>query len=165
VRRRRYVRSAAYSHGVPGSKPLSGDFIAAATAEREKLVTQLTEALERIEQFETLVAEAREEAESLTRSIRDIEELLGISSQIALCEISEVLRGERLREVALDVLTARAGDGQPIHYRAWFDALVDAGYRVSGKDPLATFLTHVSRIDRVEPVGRRSGLYRLRLAA
>lgn len=42
---------------------------------------------------------------------------------------------------------------------------MDAGYRVSGKDPLATFLTHVSRIDRVAPVGRRSGLYRLRLAA
>jgi hypothetical protein len=146
-------------------KPLSENFVEAAKAEREKLAVRLTETKERVEHFETLAAEARQEAEWLARSMRDIEEMLGISSQIAIYEIDEELRGQRLREVALDVLRDRAGDGEPIHYRAWFDALVEAGYRVTGKDPLATFLTHVSRIDRVEPVGRRSGLYRLRLAA
>lgn len=146
-------------------KPLSDDFVAAALTEREKLVVRLGEARERIEHFDALAADAREEAAALAASMRDIEETVGISSQIAMCEISEELRGERLRHVALEVLRDRAGDGDPIHYRAWFEALVESGYRVMGKDPLATFLTQVSRMDRVERVGRRSGLYRLRVAA
>ncbi len=82
-----------------------------------------------------------------------------------MCELDTELRGEKLREVAIAVLREATTDGEPIHYRAWFDALVRAGYRVAGKDPLATFLTQVSRIDGVQPVGRRSGLYHLRLAA
>ena len=55
--------------------------------------------------------------------------------------------------------------GDPVHYRVWFDALVASGYRVTGRDPLATFLTQVTRIDRVQSLGRRSGLYRLKAAA
>ncbi len=145
--------------------PLSNDFVTAARSEHEKLAAQLAEMQARIEHFEALAAEAREGAASVARSIRDLEELLGISSQIAFCEIDEVLRGERLREVAFDVLRDRAQEGEAIHYRAWFDAVAEAGYRVAGKDPLATFLTQISRIDRVEAVGRRSGLYRLRIAA
>ena len=143
----------------------STDFLNAARAERELLAARLAEAHERIEHFETLAREARDEAQSLASSIRAIEEVAGLAPQMAICELSEELRGERLREVALEVLRDRAGDGDPIHYRAWFEALVESGYRVIGKDPLATFLTHVSRIERVERVGRRSGLYRLRLTA
>lgn len=146
-------------------KPLSEDFVAAAVAERHKLLARLSQAQEREEHFDTLATQARDEGAALAASIRAIEETVGLSPQIAMCEISEELRGERLREVALEVLRDRAGDGDPIHYRAWFEALIESGYRVIGKDPLATFLTHVSRIERVERVGRRSGLYRLRLAA
>lgn len=126
---------------------------------------RLANAQERAEHFEASAAEAREEVESLSRLIRDLEEMLGIAPQIALCEIDEELRGERLREVALDILREKAGDGTPIHYREWFAALSEAGFRIVGKDPLASFLTQVSRIDRVERVGSRTGLYRLRLAA
>jgi hypothetical protein len=63
------------------------------------------------------------------------------------------------------VLQRLTTSGDPVHYRAWFEALVESGYRISGRDPLATFLTQVTRIDRVQSVGRRSGLYRLRAAA
>jgi len=42
---------------------------------------------------------------------------------------------------------------------------VQSGYRILGRDPLATFLTQITRIEKVESVGRRSGLYRLRIAA
>lgn len=143
----------------------STDFLNAASAERDLLAARLAEAHERIEHFEALAQEARYEVQSLTSSIRAIEEVAGLAPQMAICELSEELRGERLREVALEVLRNRAGGGDPIHYRAWFDALNESGYRVVGKDPLATFLTHVSRIERVERVGRRSGLYRLRLTA
>ena len=104
--------------------PLSNDFVTAARSEHEKLAAQLAEMQARIEHFEALAAEAREGAASVARSIRDLEELLGISSQIAFCEIDEVLRGERLREVAFDVLRDRAQEGEAIHYRAlglvWF---------------------------------------------
>lgn len=147
------------------NESLSTDFVEAAVAEREKLALRLSEAQERVDHFEKLASAARDEAASLAVSIRAIEEMVGLSPQIALCEISEELRGERLREVALEVLRRRSSSGDPIHYRVWFEALEECGYRVSGKDPLATFLTQVSRIDRVEKVGRRSGLYRLRIAA
>lgn len=144
---------------------LSRDFVAAARAERDALAVRLLDAQARIDHFEGRAAEAREQAEALVASIRAIEEVAGLAPQMALCEISEELRGERLREVALEVLRRLSSSGDPVHYRIWFQALVDSGYRVLGRDPLATFLTQVSRIERVEKIGRRSGLYRLRVAA
>lgn len=143
----------------------SSEFIEAAKAERDQLADRLAEVQERLAHFETLAAEAREDAKTLSDSIRAIEEVAGLAPQLAMCEISEELRGERLREVALEVLQRLSTSGDPVHYRVWFEALVEAGFRVSGRDPLATFLTQVTRIARVESVGRRSGLYRLRIAA
>lgn len=144
---------------------MSNDFLAAAQAERDRLAARLVKAQERVEHFETLAAEAREEAASLADKIRAVEEVAGLAPQLAICEISEELRGERLREVALEVLQRLSTSGDPVHYRVWFEALVESGYRITGRDPLATFLTQVTRIDRVQSVGRRSGLYRLRVAA
>ena len=144
---------------------VSSDFLKAAQAERDLLGARLAEAQERVEHFETLAAEAREEAKSLADSIRAIEEVAGLAPQLAMCELSEELRGERLREVALEVLQRLSASGDPVHYRIWFEALVKSGFRVSGRDPLATFLTQITRIDKVESVGRRSGLYRLTAAA
>jgi hypothetical protein len=144
---------------------VSSDFLEAARVERDLLATRLAEVHGRVEHFETLAAEAREEAKSLADSIRAIEEVTGLAPQLAMCEISEQLRGERLREVALEVLQRLSASGDPVHYRIWFEALVQAGFRVSGRDPLASFLTQITRIDKVESVGRRSGLYRLRVAA
>jgi hypothetical protein len=57
----------------------------------------------------------------------------------------------------------RAGD--VVHYRQWFDLVVADGHRIGGKNPTATFLTQVARVQSVERVGRRSGLYRLVAAA
>jgi hypothetical protein len=144
---------------------VSSGFVVAATAERDALAARLIDAQARVDRFEGRAAEAQEEAEALAASIRAIEEVAGLAPQMALCEISEELRGERLREVALEVLRRLSSSGDPIHYRIWFQELVDSGYRVLGRDPLATFLTQVSRIERVEKIGRRSGLYRLRVAA
>lgn len=146
-------------------EPVSSDFLKAAEAERDRLAEQLAEAQEKVEHFETLASEARDEVSVLSERMRAIEEVAGLAPQMAICDISEELRGERLREVAVDVLRRLATSGDPIHYRAWFDALVESGFRVTGRDPLATFLTQITRIDQVESVGRRSGLYRLRIAA
>jgi hypothetical protein len=144
---------------------VSSEFLEAARLERDVLVARLAEVQERVEHFETLASETREEARSLAHSIHAIEEVAGLAPQLAMCEISEELRGERLREVALEVLQRLSTSGDPVHYRIWFDALVQSGYRILGRDPLATFLTQITRIEKVESVGRRSGLYRLRIAA
>jgi hypothetical protein len=143
---------------------VSSEFLQAAQLERDLLAARLAEAQERVEHFELLASEAREEAKSLAASIHAIEEIAGLAPQLAMCEISEELRGERLREVALEVLQRLSTSGDPVHYRIWFDTLVQSGYRILGRDPLATFLTQITRIDKVESVGRRSGLYRLRIA-
>jgi hypothetical protein len=143
----------------------SDSFVEAAKAERDLLASRLAEARERLDHFEALVADARKEVQALSDSVRSIEEVAGLAPQLAMYELSEELRGERLREVALDVLKRLAASGDPVHYRSWFEALLESGYRVLGRDPLAVFLTQITRIDKVESVGRRSGLYRLRLAA
>ena len=148
-----------------GPDVVSSEFLQAARLERDVLASRLAEAQERVEHFETVASEAREEAKSLADSIHAIEEVAGLAPQLAICEISEELRGERLREVALEVLQRLSASGDPVHYRIWFDALVQSGYRILGRDPLATFLTQITRIEKVESVGRRSGLYRLRIAA
>jgi hypothetical protein len=70
------------------------------------------------------------------------------------------LRGPAIRRAAVEVLLAHPDDAQALHYRAWFDALVAAGYKVAGKDPLAVFLTQLSRSPVVRR-GTQSGVYEL----
>ncbi len=75
----------------------------------------------------------------------------------------EVLRGPEIRETAVAVLAGSAQSGA-IHYRAWYEMILAAGYDVAGKDPLAVFLTQISR----SPVVKRStqaGVYTLDLDA
>jgi hypothetical protein len=70
------------------------------------------------------------------------------------------LRGRAISEAAIVVLRTAGVDG-PIKYREWFRLFEQAGQRVSGRDPLASFLTAINRHPHVEQVGERSGLYRL----
>jgi hypothetical protein len=71
-----------------------------------------------------------------------------------------VLRGPAIREVAVQVLIARPEQIEALHYRRWYDVVVQAGYQVAGKEPLAVFLTQLSR----SPVVRKAaepGIYEL----
>jgi hypothetical protein len=70
------------------------------------------------------------------------------------------LRGPAIRRAAVEVLRAHPDRPQALHYRAWFDALVAAGHEVAGKDPLAVFLTQLSRSPVVRR-GTQSGVYEL----
>jgi hypothetical protein len=70
------------------------------------------------------------------------------------------LRGPAIRRAAVEVLLVHPERPQALHYRAWFDALVAAGYEVAGKDPLAVFLTQLSRSPVVRR-GTQSGVYEL----
>lgn len=75
-----------------------------------------------------------------------------------------VLRGPAIRAAAVKVLLAHPQRPEALHYRRWFDLLSKAGYDVAGKDPLAVFLTQLSR----SPLVHRStqgGVYELDLQA
>lgn len=105
-----------------------------------------------------LARQARELSATIERAADDLfDALIAIREGVTA---SGVLRGEKLARVAIEAL-AGSGRDQPIHYRDWYQLLRNQGERVGGKDPLATFLTALSRSDRVEAVGARTGLYRL----
>jgi hypothetical protein len=70
------------------------------------------------------------------------------------------LRGPAIRTVAVRVLLEHPQRPQALHYRDWYEAVREAGYDVAGKDPLAVFLTQLSR----SPVVRKAsqnGVYEL----
>lgn len=92
-----------------------------------------------------------------------MDEMLGLSPQLSLDSHGE-LRGQKLQEIAVELLRQKKGIGVEVHYRDWFALLLEAGLRIAGKDPLGSFLTQVSRSPAVESVRPRSGLYRLRTA-
>ena len=56
-----------------------------------------------------------------------------------------VLRGPAIREAAVRVLLAQPEPIEALHYREWYELLVGAGFRIAGKDPVAVFLTQLSR--------------------
>lgn len=140
---------------------LSAEFKATAAAEREKLIFRYEECRARSEEHAGFAAEAAREAERYAKTVRELGELLDIEDQLSIVGLSDQLRGERLREIAADVLWRHHDAGDVVHYKQWFELVVADGHRIGGKNPAATFLTQVARIDSVERVGRRSGLYRL----
>ncbi len=149
---------------MPRLPDLSEEFKRTAALERQALLARYEECRQRSEHHEQQAAEASQEADRYARTIRELGELLGIEDQLSLTELSDHLRGERLRDVAATVLWRNFKAGDVVHYKHWLELVVAEGYRVGGKNPSATFLTQVARVESVERVGRRSGLYRLTVA-
>jgi hypothetical protein len=97
------------------------------------------------------------------------------SEAISNDEIRKVLRGPAIRSAAVQVLISQPEHIEAIHYRRWYELLLGAGYSVAGKEPLAVFLTQVSRspvvrkatepgmyeVDREAPLRIRQRLQRL----
>lgn len=133
--------------------------------EHRQMLARLRRSRERARLFQDLAEQAADQVEADERLVRSLAEVLGISAQVTLDELDGALRGQRLCEVAIAILAEQVGAEGDIHYRDWYALLEARDLVVAGRDPLATFLTHVSRSDRVEAVGRRSGRYRLRAVA
>jgi hypothetical protein len=140
---------------------LSDEFKTSAAMERATLLTRYEEARALSEHHAQLAEQAAREAGRYAKTIRELGELLEIEDQLSIVQLSDQLRGERLREIATDVLWRHHRAGDIVHYKQWFDLVVADGYRIGGKNPAATFLTQVARVQTVERVGKRSGLYRL----
>ena len=56
-----------------------------------------------------------------------------------------VLRGPAIREAAIRILVTQREPVDALHYRRWYKLVLEAGFSVAGKDPLAVFLTQLSR--------------------
>ena len=92
--------------------------------------------------------------------LREIEELTERRPQLRIERLDRELRGQRLREVAVEILRRRGGD-DAIHYREWFSLLRAEGWEIRSKNPVNSFLTEIGRTADVERVGHRTGMYRL----
>lgn len=129
------------------------------------MLVRLDRGRERAQRLRDLAEQATDQVVADERLVRSLAEILGVSPQATIHDLGGALRGQRLREVAVDVLKKHAQPGDAMHYRDWYELLRNENVVVAGRDPLATFLAQVSRSDAVEAVGGRSGRYRLRLAA
>src|SRR4051794_14422962 len=137
-------------------------------AERERLRAEL-------ERIETGLADVRERERLLDRLAQraadeDVDiAATAVTAPVARAEAPDratdadearhVLRGPAIRETAVRLLVD-AGDAEALHYRDWYERMCAAGYAVAGKDPLAVFLTQLSR----SPALRKStqaGVYEL----
>jgi hypothetical protein len=98
-------------------------------------------------------------------ALKDLQGLLGEAAQLRIDDLDRRLGGQRLERVAIRLLEERPDAAAGIHYREWFDLVQEAGYQVSGQDPLGTFLAQLNRSSAVESLGRRTGRYRLRIAS
>jgi len=143
---------------------LSDQLRDAAAAERAVVSDRVAELRDQARRMHELAAAVDDDLAASLRLLRQLDEMLGVAPQLSMTESDEALRGQRLRDVAIQILKNHKGEAVAVHYREWYELVVHQGHRVGGKDPVATFLTQVSRAPEIEPVGRRSGLYRLRVA-
>jgi hypothetical protein len=131
--------------------------------ERQIVVDRLEALLAQSRRLHEVVDQVDADAAGAARLLRHMDEMLGIAPQLSLDGHSE-LRGQKLQEIAVELLRQQKGVGIEVHYKDWYGLLVETGVVVGGKDPLATFLTQIGRAPNVESVRPRSGLYRLRAA-
>jgi hypothetical protein len=117
------------------------------------------------ERLRAQAQELREALERIERGLIEIDERCMLLERLAPApepdeadDDGTVLRGPAIREAAVKVLVAQERDA--IHYREWFDLLTRTGHEVGGKDPLAVFLTQISRSPAVTK-GSRPGVYAL----
>lgn len=107
-------------------------------------------------------ADRDEPPRSPNRAARRLRALPDANAAASSSSGTTVLRGASIRETAVRVLAANSQPEAPVHYRDWFELLNSQGFMPAGKDPLATFLTQVSR----SPVVQRTttaGMYVLDL--
>jgi hypothetical protein len=129
--------------------------------EYRALAASIAQQRERAERLQELADHARSQADHDEQVLVGLAQVLGLDPQMCLEQLDERLRGQRLQEVAVQVLAEQRRPGEPVHYKQWYGLLRAAGYAVGGKDPLATFLATVSRSSHVRAIGQRSGLYLL----
>lgn len=139
----------------------SEEFAQAARLEADALRLEAERLREEAASYMALAEKATAEAMVREQRLRELDELLGRAPQLRLDLQTDALRGQRLREVAVELMARRQGIREPIHYREWFELLAAEGHTVAGKNPLATFLTQVTRSPVVLRESEQPGVYRV----
>jgi hypothetical protein len=121
------------------------------------------------EQRDKLAIELRDVNAAMTdvqASVRRLGEIIGDEMQMPLTRpaqgssTSTPISGALIRRVAVAVALQDPRAEFPWHYIDWYDAVVEAGYAISGADPQAVFLTQLSRSPMTAKCAK-SGCYRL----
>lgn len=136
----------------------------AAFAERERLERELT----RLESRKRALAAEEADVDAAIRDLAAQRSALNhfVDKDASLGEASPrlravpdepsedqvVLKGADIRRTAVRLLAGSPDARSPVHYKAWYELLRREGYLPAGKDPVATFLTQISR----SPVVRRT---------
>jgi hypothetical protein len=81
-----------------------------------------------------------------------------ITRRLSILDLSDDLRGERLCEIAADVVWRQVRDGDVNHYKQWFDLVVADGHRI-----VATTIGHVPSFP--DRTSRSNGWQTLRLVS
>lgn len=156
------------------SRRPSARFLRAVAAEQSDLARRRDELLEQRRRLQAQLDEIDAEVGEVDERVLLIQRLIGEDPEQqhrvagAATPVTtgqhvggdEPLRGPAIRVTAIRVLLAHPRRPEAIHYREWFSLVTDAGYRVAGKDPLAVFLTQLSRSPLVRR-GTQSGIYEL----
>jgi hypothetical protein len=137
------------------------DLASSLRVEFELLAQRVSQQREQTERLRQLADQVEERTASDEHLLEEMAGALGLSAQLRIEDLSSRLRGQRLQEVAVEVLRTSWDVERDIHYREWFDLVRAEGHRVGGKDPLATFLAQVHRAPDIESLGGRSGRFRL----
>lgn len=158
------VRSRAYICAVDADLELADPGEVALAQEYLALKGRVEDARQRADRLRALANHLDELAGRDEHALRELEGVLGLAAQLQIEQLDRELGGKRLQEIAVAVLAREVELGQAVHYRDWYALLCAAGYRARGKDPLASFLAQINRAEQVEPIGSRTGRYRLRVA-
>lgn len=124
----------------------SESYLDATRAEADRLAVDAERLRAEAAQHVAAADRISSEALAIEQHVRDLDELLGRAPQLRLDVEPGGLRGQKLRQAAVEILASRLGLNRPIHYRDWYRLVRDeAGQDVEAKDPLATFLVQISR--------------------
>lgn len=129
--------------------------------ERKALIARIEQEREQLERIRGIVSSIEERLAHDERILGDIDSALGRAPQLRIEEADVRLRGQRLEQVAIEILERSLGRDAEVHYRQWFEMVRAEGHVVAGKAPLNTFLSQINRSEVVESIGRRTGRYRL----
>jgi hypothetical protein len=147
------------------TQEFSSAFAEAARSEADTLKVEALRLRDDAESHLRTAEKLSEHALELEVRARELDEMLGRSSQLALPVTQNFLGGEGLRLKAVEVLASTRGPGFPIHYKEWFELLMNAGYRVHGQDPIATFLSQITRSPVITSAAPNRGVYVLDVEA
>jgi hypothetical protein len=137
----------------------SEDFRRQADQEADRLAKEAARLRQQAAAHEQQAREVGARALALEQRVRELRAVVHADPPRKESGRPNALRGQQVRDRAVEVLLRRRGPRTPIHYRQWFELVEREGFRVAGQKPLATFLTQVRRSPVVAAVPDRAGFY------